>query len=63
MGFGEISPTTNCYNLLWLLKPVLWGVYMYIISDFIWFIIDKATDKIADYIKYKELEKRIKIKY
>lgn len=32
------------------------------IVDFIWFVIDKATDKMADYIKFKELEKRIEIK-
>lgn len=34
---------------------------MEIIIDFIWFIIDKLTDKIADYIKYKELENRLKL--
>ena len=32
------------------------------ISDAIYFIIDKLTDKISDYIKYKELEKRLKNK-
>lgn len=29
------------------------------IADSIYFIIDKLTDKIADYIKYKDLEKRL----
>lgn len=31
------------------------------IVEFIWFLIDKATDKISDYIKYKDLERRIQI--
>lgn len=35
---------------------------MVAIADAIYFIIDKLTDKIADYIKYKELEKRLKNK-
>lgn len=30
-------------------------------ADFLWFVIDKFTDKVADYIKFKELEKRVKI--
>lgn len=30
--------------------------------DFLWFVIDKLTDKVANYIKFKELEKRLKIK-
>lgn len=30
------------------------------IADAIYFLIDKLTDKIADYIKYKDLERRIK---
>ena len=34
---------------------------MEIIVDFIWFLIDKLTDKIAEYIKYKELENRLKL--
>lgn len=29
------------------------------IADAIYFIIDKLTDKISDYIKYKDLEKRL----
>lgn len=29
--------------------------------DVIWLLIDKFTDKVADYIKFKELEKRVKI--
>ena len=32
---------------------------MVAIADAIYFIIDKLTDKIADYIKYKDLEKRL----
>lgn len=32
-----------------------------IFGEALWLIIDKATDKIAAYIKIKELEKRIKI--
>lgn len=34
---------------------------MEIIVDFIWFLIDKLTDKIAEYIKYKDLENRLKL--
>ena len=34
---------------------------MGIIVDFIWFLIDKLTDKIAEYIKYKDLENRLKL--
>lgn len=34
---------------------------MEIIVEFIWFLIDKLTDKIADYIKYKDLENRLKL--
>lgn len=34
---------------------------MYALVDFVWFVIDKFTDKVADYIKFKELEKRVKI--
>ena len=32
-----------------------------IFGEALWLIIDKATDKIASYIKFKELEKRVKI--
>lgn len=34
---------------------------MNIICDFIWFCIDKFTDKIADFIKLKDLEHRLKL--
>ena len=34
---------------------------MSIIGDVIYLIIDKLTDKVADWIKFKELEKRVKI--
>lgn len=34
---------------------------MYALVDVIWLIIDKFTDKVADYIKFKELEKRVEI--
>lgn len=34
---------------------------MYALADFIWLVIDRVTDKVADYIKFKELEKRVKI--
>lgn len=34
---------------------------MEIIVDFIWFLIDKLIDKIAEYIKYKDLENRLKL--
>lgn len=34
---------------------------MEIIVNFIWFLIDKLTDKIAEYIKYKDLENRLKL--
>ena len=34
---------------------------MEIIVGFIWFLIDKLTDKIAEYIKYKDLENRLKL--
>ena len=34
---------------------------MEIIVDFIWFLIDKLTDKIAEYIKYKDLENCLKL--
>ena len=33
-----------------------------IFGEVIFLLIDKITDKIANYIRYKELEKRIKIK-
>lgn len=32
-----------------------------IFGEAFWLIIDKATTKVADYIKFKELEKRIRI--
>lgn len=32
-----------------------------IFGEALWLIIDKATDKISDYIKFKELEKRVKV--
>lgn len=32
------------------------------IADVIYLLMDKLTDKISDYIKYKELEKRLKNK-
>lgn len=32
-----------------------------IFGDVFWLLIDKLTDKVADYIKYKDLEKRVKI--
>lgn len=32
-----------------------------IFGEALWLILDKVTDKIADYIKFKELDKRIKI--
>lgn len=31
------------------------------LGDVIVFIIDKLTDKVADYIKFKEIENRVKI--
>lgn len=31
------------------------------IIDFIWYLIDLLTTKLADYIKYKDLEKRLKL--
>ena len=31
-------------------------------GEALWLILDKVTDKVADYIKFKELEKRIDIK-
>lgn len=34
---------------------------MYALVDVIWLLIDKFTDKVADYIKFRELEKRVKI--
>ena len=34
---------------------------MYALADVIWLVIDKVTDRIASYIKFKELEKRVKI--
>lgn len=34
---------------------------MEIIVDFIWFVIDKLTDKISDFIKLKDLENRLKL--
>lgn len=34
---------------------------MEIIVDFIWYLIDLFTTKIADYIKLKDLEKRLKL--
>lgn len=34
---------------------------MEIIVDFIWFVIDKLTDKISDFIKLKDLEHRLKL--
>ena len=34
---------------------------MEIIVDFIWFCIDKLTDEIAEFIKLKELERRLKL--
>lgn len=37
------------------------GDYMEIIVDFIWFCIDKLTDNIAEFIKLKELEHRLKL--
>ena len=33
-----------------------------IFGEVFWLIIEKATDKMADYIKLKDLEKRIEIK-
>lgn len=33
-----------------------------IFGEALWLILDKVTDKVADYIKFKELEKRIDIK-
>jgi len=33
-----------------------------IFGEALWLILDKVTDKVADYIKFKELEKRIEIK-
>ena len=33
-----------------------------IFGEALWLILDKLTDKVADYIKFKELEKRIDIK-
>lgn len=32
------------------------------IAEAIYFLIDKLTDKIAEYIKYKDLEKRLENK-
>lgn len=32
---------------------------MCVFGDLIYLLIDKLTDKIADYIKYKDLEKRL----
>ena len=32
-----------------------------IFGEALWLILDKVTDKMADYIKFKELDKRIKI--
>ena len=34
---------------------------MEIISDFIWYWVDFLTTKLSNYIKYKELEKRLKL--
>lgn len=33
-----------------------------IFGEALWLIIDKLTDKMSDYIKLKELEKRLEIK-
>lgn len=33
-----------------------------IFGEAFWLIIEKVTDRMADYIKFKELEKRIEIK-
>ena len=39
------------------------GINMFnIFGEALWLILDKVTDKVADYIKFKELEKRIDIK-
>ena len=32
-----------------------------IFGEALWLIIDKVTDKMADYIKFKDLEKRVKM--
>lgn len=34
---------------------------MEIIVDFIWFCIDKLTDNISEFIKLKDLERRLKL--
>lgn len=31
------------------------------LGDLLFFLMDKLTDKIADYIKYKDLENRLKL--
>ena len=35
---------------------------MGIFGEVFWLIIDKFTDRVADWIKFKDLEKRVKIK-
>lgn len=38
------------------------GIFMFdIFGEALWLIVDKFTDKLVDYIKFKELEKRIEI--
>ena len=32
-----------------------------IFGEALWLILDKVTDKMADYIKFKDLEKRVKM--
>ena len=32
-----------------------------IFGDIVWLLIDKITDKVAGYIKYKDLERRLKL--
>ena len=45
------------------MKIVYGGINVFnIFGEALWLIIDKVTDKMADYIKLKELEKRIEIK-
>ena len=45
------------------MKIIYGGINVFnIFGEALWLIIDKVTDKMADYIKLKELEKRIEIK-
>ena len=46
-----------------LFEIIYGGINMFnIFGEALWLILDKVTDKVANYIKFKEMEKRIEIK-